>query len=184
MPKLPKIVKMIRGHPKSLSALSTETWVSKSSLHSLKTMKSRKYRKQTLDTLYNYFELGRDDFYDSNLKSRYPPTFSVIGNILRKKRISLWYSISEVAQITKWEKRQIFRIEAWDSLPAYSSRYMTQLMDLYKFDEEERNKIMRGIAILKDLVKINNRYDDVEEDLGRDDPAPKKWHWKKTVVRI
>lgn len=50
-------------------------------------------------------------------------------------------------------------------MPAFNSWYMTQLLDLYEFDDEDRNKIMRGIAILKDLIKINNKYDEDRDEI-------------------
>lgn len=182
MARLPKIVKAIRAESNTqwLTKLSQKTWVNKTSLWKLKTQKKCKYKKNTLDVLYQFFELDRDAFYQDNMKKRYPPTFSVIGNILREKRIAMWLSVAEVAKHTKWDKRQVFRIEAWDSLPAFNSWYMTQLMELYEFDEEEKGKIMWGIAILKDLIKINNKYE--EKDLI--EKPKEKWHWKKTVTRI
>jgi hypothetical protein len=36
----------------------------------------------------------------------------------------------------------MYRIEAGDSLPSYRSWYMTELLELYEFTEEERNTIM------------------------------------------
>jgi uncharacterized protein HemY len=56
---------------------------------------------------------------------------------------------------------------------------MTELLELYEFTEEERNTIMWWIAIVKDLIKLNNKYE-TEELI----PESLKCHWKKTVVKI
>ena len=39
---------------------------------------------------------------------------------------------------------------------------MEQLLELYEFEVEEREKIIWGIAIVKDLIKINNKYCDTQ----------------------
>lgn len=181
MSSFPLLIKAIRNHQWHggwLTDLARETGISRSALRSLKNLKKVKYRKQTLDVLYEYFELEYDEFYKENMKKRHPPTFAVIGNIMRLKRLEHHRSVEEVAKIIKGSVREIYRIEAWDSLPSYRSWYMTELLALYEFSEEEKNKIMRWIAIVKDLIKINNRYDE-------DSPTPlRKCHWKKTVIKI
>lgn len=101
MSKIPTLVKKIRANNQSLSYIESETGVGKTTLRKLKSMKPGKYKKNTLDVLYQYFDIERDDFYDDQMKKRYPPTFSVIGNILRQKRIQMGLSIAEVAKRTK-----------------------------------------------------------------------------------
>lgn len=179
----PTLIKAIRTYQWDdgwwLTDLSRQTGVSRSALRSLKNLKKSKYRKQTLDVLYDFFDIDRDEFYKENMKKRHPPTFTVIGNIMRLKRLEQHWSIEEVAKIIKWSPRELYRIEAWDSLPSYRSRYMTELLELYEFTEEEKHTIMWWIAIVKDLIKLNNKYDD-------DHPLidTSRCHWKKTVVKI
>jgi transcriptional regulator with XRE-family HTH domain len=182
MKQLPKLIKAINNHQWNggwLTDLSRETGISRSALWSLKNMKKVKYRKQTLDVLYNYFQMEYDTFYKENMKKRHPPTFAVIWNIMRLKRLEAHRAMEDVAKLIKGSVRELYRIEAWDSLPSYRSRYMTELLELYEFTEEERNTIMRWIAIVKDLIKMNNKYD---SDNQTDDSL--KCHWKKTVVKI
>lgn len=180
---LPILIKAIRNHQGEdggwLTDLSRQTGVSRSALRSLKNLKKSKYRKQTLDVLYDFFGIDRDSFYKENMKKRHPPTFTVIGNIMRLKRLEQHWSIEDVAKIIKWSPREMYRIEAGDSLPSYRSRYMTELLELYEFTEEEKNTIMWWIAIVKDLIKLNNKYETEEHILE----SP-KCHWKKTVVII
>lgn len=179
----PSLIKAIRTYQWDdgwwLTDLSRQTGVSRSALRSLKNLKKTKYRKQTLDVLYDFFDIDRDEFYKDNMKKRHPPTFTVIGNIMRLKRLEQHWSIEEVAKIIKWSPRELYRIEAWDSLPSYRSWYMTELLELYEFTEEEKHTIMWWIAIVKDLIKLNNKYDD-------DHPLVDalRCHWKKTVVKI
>lgn len=182
MTKTPQLVKAIKHHQSHewwLTHLSRETGISRSALWSLKNLKKTKYRKQTLDILYEYFDLDYDTFYKDNLRKRHPPTFAVIGNIMRLKRLEQHWSIEEVAKMIKGSPRELYRIEAWDSLPSYRSRYMTELLELYEFTEEERHTIMWWIAIVKDLIKLNNKYD-TEQPLT----DTHRCHWKKTVIKI
>jgi len=182
MTDLPKLIKAVRnhnGHNGWLTDLSKETGISRSALWSLKNMKKVKYRKQTLDVLYDYFKMEYDTFYKDNMKKWHPPTFAVIGNIMRLKRLENHWSVEDVAKIVKGSVRELYRIEAWDSLPSYRSRYMTELLEIYEFTEEERNTIMWGIAIVKDLIKMNNKY-----DTNHPITDTSKCHWKKTVIKI
>lgn len=142
-----------------LSALSQRTWLSKTVLYNLINRKRCKYQKKTLDILYAYFEIDVDDFYTNNIKKRNVPTFSVIWNIFRSKRLLANLSISEAAKRIDWSERELARIEAGDSLPSYNSWYVVQLMELYDFTEEERTKLTRWVAILKDLMDLNNKID-------------------------
>jgi len=181
MNSLPPLIKKIRYYQNNdwwLANLSRKTGISRSALRSLKNLKKIKYRKQTLDVLYEYFDLVYDTFYNDNMKKRNPPTFAVIGNIMRSKRIAHHRSVEEVARMIKGSVRELYRIEAGDSLPSYSSWYMEQLLELYEFEWEEREKIMWGILIVKDLIKINNKYCDTPRH------SQKKCHWKKTVINV
>lgn len=118
-----------------------------------------KFTLRTLDAVYDFFGLERDRFYLENLSKWNKPTEAILGTIFRRKRISMWRSLEEVARKIKWDVRQLRRIECWESLPSYKSYYITQLIALYGFTLEEQATIRRFICILSDLVKINNKYD-------------------------
>lgn len=119
--------------------------------------KSCKFQKKTLDILYDFFRLEKDEFYQDNLKKWVMPTESILGEILRKKRLQAWMTIPDVQKIIKVDSRQIARIEAWDSLPSFWGYTMTKLLLIYEFTEEEREKIRWFITILKDLIIINHK---------------------------
>jgi len=149
----------------SLSGISQETWVDprqiKILLHYNLNSKSsnHKFTQRTLDAVYDFFDMDRDKFYLENLSKWNKPTEAILGTIFRKKRIAMWWSLDEVARQIKWDVRQLRRIESGDSLPSYKSYYITQLINLYEFNEEEQWTIRWFICILSDLVKINNKYD-------------------------
>ena len=48
-------------------------------------------------------------------------------------------------------------------MPSIRSYYVVQLLKLYEFSEEEEEKIKWGIAILQDLCKIANKYEQLTE---------------------
>lgn len=115
-----------------------------------------KHRKNNLDILYEFFRLPQDKWYHENMKKWVKPTESVLGEIFRKKRLKIGLSIDEVERKTKIGSRQIARLEAGDSLPSFSSYTITQLLQLYSFKDEEREKIRWFMTILRDIVSINN----------------------------
>lgn len=90
------------------------------------------------------------------MKKWVKPTESILGEIFRKKRLSLGLSIDEIERKTKIGSRQIARLEAGDSLPSFSSYTITQLLQLYNFNFDEREKIRWFIVVLRDMVNINN----------------------------
>ena len=149
----------------SLTLLSDKTKIDPRQIKLILEDDKHKFQQSTLDVLYDFFDLDKDSFYRDNLKIRYRPTEAVLWNILRGKRIKMWWSLSEVAYMIKWDERQLRRIESWDSLPSYKSYYITQLVKLYRFNPHEEEIIRWFICILSDMIKINNKYDleNVEE---------------------
>lgn len=132
-------------------------------LWSFKNNKYQKYRVKYVDVIYDYFWLERDKWYYDNHKMWNRKTYTIIGSIFRLWRIREWYTVEEVARLLKWDKRQIMRIEHWDSLPSTNSYYISEMLKLYNFNEDEEIKIKYWIALLQDLHKIFKKYDDMVE---------------------
>lgn len=133
--------------------------VSYNFLRDFKNGKNDKYRKKLIDKLYDYFKLEPDEYYYDNLRQWNQPTESVLGNIFRLRRVQMGRSTEEVARMIQGDARQIRRIESGDSLPSFYGYYITQFIKLYNFTEREVNTIKRYICILKDTIKILNKYD-------------------------
>lgn len=156
------LIAKIKEHSEdtSLYQISKIVRVNHKVIYNIVKWKQVKLRKQTIDRLYDYYRIPKDTFYYQNMKKRYNPTFSVIGNIFRLKRLQMWYSLDEVAWLLKWDKRQLQRIEQWKSLPSKRAYYISQMLILYKFSEQQKETIRRGIKSLKDLLKLVADLDD------------------------
>lgn len=146
---------------KDLQRLSSELQLEYWFLWSFKNQKHQRYNVKYIDRIYKYFDLEPDDWYYRNRKLWNKKTYSVIWSILRIGRIRKWLSVDDLARMIKWDKRQIMRIEHWDSLPSVNSYYISEMLNLYDFTEEERIKIKYWIALLQDLTKIFKKYDDL-----------------------
>lgn len=157
-----KVIECIADHCKenTIKSLADSIGVSPSFIAGIMNWKHDRYRVLYVDRLYDYFKIEKDKRYTQNLRRWNAKTFSVIGSILRLARVKAWYTIEDVAKITRGDKRQIHRIEQWDSLPSFQSYYIVQMMELYEMSEQEREKISRGICILQDLTRIHKRYDE------------------------
>jgi len=153
-----KIGNYVSKDEKSARTLSDKTGIDIGIINSIVSGKRKKYRSTTLDILYEFFWLEKDDFYKENMKRRLQPSESILGTILRDRRVQMWYSLEDVSALLKWDARSLARIESWDTLPAYHSYYITRLLQLYKFTKEESETLKRFICILRDLVKIAGRY--------------------------
>lgn len=138
-----------------IKEISLNTGLSFKCIENFYKWKYKKQRKETLDILYEYFKLEKDDFYNENIKKWQMPTQSVLGTFLRRKRLEKWLSIHDVAKKIKWDDRQIARIEAGDSLPDYSSYYITKFFEIYEFTDDEKNTVSWFIVILRDLVNLS-----------------------------
>jgi ribosome-binding protein aMBF1 (putative translation factor) len=79
----------------------------------------RKYNKNTLDILYDFFKINRDNFYRDNLKKWYPKTPSLFGTFIRYKRLQQEIDIHKLAKKIKMDQRALARLESGDSLPTF-----------------------------------------------------------------
>ena len=136
--------------------LRQETWIWCKAIDSIKKgYKNKKYTKQTLDTLYEFFDIEKDKFYRDNLKKWIKSDESALWSLLRKKREQVWLSKKEVAKIIKWTERHLSRIEAWDMTPHFNSYYLREILKVYKFSEEDSNQIRWYVASLHDIIELN-----------------------------
>lgn len=146
-----------------LQTLARKMWLEYGFLWSFKNNKYQKYRVKYVDIIYDYFDIDHDKRYFDNHKMRNRKTYTIIWSIFRLWRIRKSLSVEDVAKILKWDKRQIMRIEHGDSLPSTNSYYISEMLKLYEFSEEEEIKIKYWIALLQDLHKIFKKYDDMVE---------------------
>lgn len=123
-----------------------------------------KYKGVHLDILYEFFGLPKDSFYVENKKKWIKPTESVLGEILRERRIRKGWDIHQVARMIRMDDRSIARIEAGDTLPNGFGYAMVNLLRVYEFTEEEQQKIRWHIAILHDIVEMRRRM--LKDDIG------------------
>ena len=140
----------------NMKILRQETWIWCKAIYSIKNWhRNKKYTKQTLDTLYDFFNLTKDTFYIDNMKKWLKSDESILWVLLKKRRDKLWFSKKEVAKIIKWTEREMTRIEAWDVAPKFNSYYLRELIKLYNFSESEWNQIKWYVASLHDIIELN-----------------------------
>jgi len=139
--------------------LRRETWIGCKAIYSIKNgYKNKKYTAQTLDILYEFFNIPKDDFYNENLKKWLKSDESILWILLKKRREKLNLTKIDVAKILKWTEREISRIEAWDVAPKLNSYYLKELLKLYKFSENERDQIRWYVSSLHDIIALNRNY--------------------------
>ncbi len=140
----------------NMKKLRQETWIWCKAIYSIKNWhRNKKYTAQTLDTLYEFFELKKDKFYKDNMKKWLKSDESVLWNLMKTRREKLNLSKKEVAKMIKWTEREITRIEAWDVAPKFNSYYLRELLRLYGFSEPEWNQIRWYVASLHDIIELN-----------------------------
>ena len=123
--------------------------------------KKVKFRTTTLDALYEYFNLHKDNYYFDNMKKRFPNTDSVLGTFLRNKRIELGYSVDHIAHELKSTRLTILRLELGEVLPHFTSYTMQNIMFKYGLTPQERQLCKNFINAIKDIERlVKKQYTD------------------------
>jgi len=143
----------------SVDELRKETWIGCKAIYSIRNgYKNKKYTNQTLDMLYEFFNVDKDDFYYENLKKWLKSDESILWSLLKKRREKLNLTKLDVANTLKWTVREISRIEAWDVAPKLNSYYLRELLKLYWFTESEWNQIRWYVSSLHDIIELNRKH--------------------------
>jgi len=152
-----KIKEYLNGH--TIQELYNNTGISTGVFYSLLKRDWKKYNKNTLDILYSFFRLDRDEFYNNNLKKWYPKTLSLFGTLVRYKRVRKNIDIDELARMMKIEKRALCRLESWDALPTFDSWTIQHLIIALDFTKEEIENTKKYIDNMKRLEKTVKKYE-------------------------
>lgn len=161
----PLIVERIREYKEKntgywLVRLSDRTGLGTIAIENVLYQKKPKYKISTLDALYTYFKIEKDEWYRQNLKKWHEQHDSILGNIFREKRIEMNLTIHEVAQRIRVDEKTIKNIETGNSLPHFNQYTFKKLMNLYSFDDEEKTTIAWWITITHDLMMVYKKYID------------------------
>lgn len=137
-----------------------ETWVSRKTINSMISGRSKKHHKKTLDVLYDHYRLDKNEpFYKENLRKRNPKTTSILGTLIRNKRMGRNIDQDDLCKKIKIDKRSLARLELWESLPTVNSYTMQHIFSELSFTDEEIEVTERYIEDVKKLEKIVKSYD-------------------------
>lgn len=143
----------------TIQDLHNATWVCTGVFYSLLKRDWKKYNKNTLDILYSFFGLDRDQFYKDNLKKWYPKTPSLFGTFVRYKRLKLEIDLKDLAKKIKTDQRALARLESGDALPTFDWWTIQHLMDALQFTDEEKSMTKIYIDNMKWMEKTIKKYD-------------------------
>ena len=130
-----------------------------------------KFKSTTLDVLYDFFRLYKDNFYHANLKKRYPKTQSMLWSYFRLKRMKKNLSLEQLAHKIKSSKLSIIRLELGESLPSFLSYTMQSVLKELEFNEEEIRIVKQMIIAVKDIENLLRLFTKGETPTP---PHPKK----------
>ena len=155
------LVENIRNYLNShtIQELHNATWICTGVFYSLLKRDHKKYNKNTLDILYNFFKLPRDQFYNDNLKKWYPKTPSLFGTFIRFKRLKMEIDLHDLAKQIRTDERALARLESGDALPTYDGWTIQHLMEALDFTEDEKTMAKIYIDNMKWLEKTIKKYD-------------------------
>lgn len=143
----------------TIQELHNKTGVCTGVFYSLLKRDWKKYNRNTLDILYDFFSLERDEFYKDNLKKWYPKTPSLFWTFIRYKRLKMEIDLHDLAKEIKTDQRALARLESWDALPSINSWTIQHLMDALQFTDDERTMTKIYIDSMKMLEKAIKKYD-------------------------
>lgn len=154
---LEKIQEYIKKY--DIKTFSRYSWVWIPVILSILNLENKKYNKKTLDILYHFFKLEKDDFYKQNLKKWYPKTKNILWNFIRIKRIAKNKDLDSLAREMKMEKRALARLEAWESLPSFNSYTIQKIIKTLEFDEKEIEIVRSFLYSCREVKKFLKKYD-------------------------
>lgn len=154
---LQKIQEYIKKYSLKDLAFSSSVWVRV--ILSILALENKKYNKSTLDVLYEFFKLEKDDFYMQNMKKWYPKTETLLGSLFRLKRIWKNKDIHDIAKDIKMEKRALARLESGDALPNYNSYTIQKIIEVLEFSDLEKKIIKDYISSMKNIEALVKKYD-------------------------
>lgn len=143
----------------TIQELHGETWVCTGVFYSLLKRDWKKYNKNTLDILYTFFKLERDQFYKDNLKKWYPKTPSLFWTFIRYKRLKMEIDLHDLAKKIRTDERALARLESGDALPNFDGWTIQHLMEALQFTDEEKTMAKIYIDNMKWLEKTIKKYD-------------------------
>lgn len=143
----------------SIRSLCDRSWIHDSAILSMIKGEHKKYRRNTLDILYEFFSLEKDNFYRENMKKWFPKTESLLWTLIRFKRVRANLNLGVLAKQIKMSERALARIESGDSLPYCNSRSIKHIMEVLEFTKEEKEIIGRYIEVMKETEKLVKKYE-------------------------
>jgi transcriptional regulator with XRE-family HTH domain len=99
-------------------------------------------------------------------KSKLRNSESILGDFFFMKRVQKKLKLQEVAKMVKGTTRQLKRIESGESLPGCNSYYIQKLLEIYDVTQEEREKVMWFIVIMKDMIEVTSENKNVLQKPG------------------
>lgn len=150
---IPLVKNYIKEH--SMESLSIISWVSRQSLHNLVNKRKPTFRKQTLDKLYSFFHLYKDEFYIQNFKRQYQDWPSYLARILQNKRLWLGLSRHELARRSLISEKTISRVERWWMPDDWT---LNSLIPALWFNDQEKQEIINFSKQLRVLVNLHKKY--------------------------
>lgn len=154
---IPMIKNFVKEH--WIWILSKRTGVSRQSVYNLLNNKNATFKKSTLDKLYSFFHLYKDEFYLQNLKRQYQDWHSYLARLLQDKRISMWLSRYDIVKGAIISEKTISRIERWWVPDIWT---LEQILPILKFSVEESNVIIEFAKHLKVLADLQKKYSIIE----------------------
>lgn len=147
-----KIEEYLKTH--TISELERYSGISQRTLNRLIKNKNWRFYRSTLDCLYDFFKIEKDELYYENFKKWYPKTPSLFWNFVRNKRLWENKCLEELAKEIKVNRRAISRLEAWESQPWYNSWTISNLFESLKFTEEEKEVTKNFIKAIKQMESL------------------------------
>ena len=142
-----------------LNTLTDMSWINRRVILSLIKWEHKKYRKTTLDILYDFFHLKKDQFYYDNFKKWYPQTESILWTLIRFKRVRKNLELDQLAKSIKMDSRALARLESGDSLPYYKSWSIQNIMEILDFNDTEKKIIEEYMKVMIKTKKLVKKYE-------------------------
>ncbi len=158
-----KLKEYIQNHRNGKQLITQLTWVKEAALDNVLLWRTEKHKLTTINALYEFFRLQRDEWYRENLKKWKINTSTMFGEFFHELRIRSWKSIQEVASdLRNIDERTLERLENGHTFPYCNSYTIMKLIEYYGLNEEQKGNILWYLSISHEF---KNMYSGLIEDV-------------------
>lgn len=155
-PLIEKLSAFIRTHRGAKQLITQLTGVKEAAIDNILHNRTPKHKISTINALYKFFRLERDEWYKQNLKNWKINTSNMFWEFFHDLRVKAGKTRQEVSDdLRNIDTRTLERLENWETFPYCGSYTVIKLMEYYGLNEEQKWNILWYLSIAHEFKTMH-----------------------------